>query len=243
MSSFPQFAEQLAPLTSCITLIPRSIPPPIDTDSGSLQRKTASHTMSTSTNKKGLPSGRHSSSQLSRLCRACQSVLTRDDLKLFQSYPHHSSLEDLIEAKGMDCYICSYLFRSLGSMPDDIQEALRLAAEGRTPDNMVADETYTGGGTSDPRADLVRDLPSFWGETPGVSFTCLILRFRYGSYLTISGALNPSYEGYFPLNTTAYDGSFRTMWDELSSSLQSSSLKSRFMVVPDQGILILILLL
>lgn len=193
-----------------------------------------SHTMGTSTEEIHMSDGRHPSSQLSRLCPACQSVLTRDDLEINKKYLHHNSLEAFIKAKHMNCYVCSHLFRPLGSIPEDIQEALRLAAERKKLDNVVEDGTqFTDDGASKPRADLVQNLARHRGEATSVSCTCLYFYCSRGSCLKIQGDLNPLYNVYFPLNTLIYDISLRAMWEKLRDSLFSAE---RLMIVPHQGI-------
>lgn len=111
--------------------------------------------MGTLTDKAHVPGEMHSSSQLSRLCHACQSVLTRDDLQVDKNYPHHISPEAFVEANRMKCYICSHVFTSLGSVLEDIQEILwravkktgrrvvrkilKQAAQGKAADGVVQD--------------------------------------------------------------------------------------------------------
>lgn len=162
----------------------------------------------------------------------------RDDLKVGEAYLHHSSLDDFIEAKHTNCYICSLLFLSLDSIPEEIQEILMLAADVKTPDDVVKDETRCiNDDTSDLRADLAQAIPGSdrkpRAKPQGVSCTCLQFHRSSGSHLEVLGFLNPSYEGFFPLNTTRYNYSLNELWKNLRLALSKAN---ELIIVPDQGI-------
>lgn len=186
---------------------------------------------------------KHPSSQPSRLCHACQSVLTRDDLEAHKKYTHHSSLDAFIEANRMNCYVCSHVFRSPGSKPEDIQEILRQAAEGKTPDVVAKDETQsTDYNTSNPRVDFRHWISTFEeGREPRVSFTDLEIEYHGGRgyYLKFCIALNPFYEGFLPPNTESYDTLLSAMWHKFALAFDHVD---SLLIVPDQRMSMLTLI-
>lgn len=201
-----------------------------------------------------MPDETHSPSQLSRLCHACQCILTRDDLEVDKYYTHHSSPEDLIEANRMKCYVCEHVFRSLGSFLEDIQDILRQAAKEEMADGVVQDDTRSRDdsasdsvaedetqSTDHSASDLAGIFRSWMsdrqeGREPCVSFTELEICCYRGSYLLIQVGLNPFYEGFFPPNTKPYDILLGAAWEKLRFAFLRVK---RLMIVPDQGISIL----
>lgn len=167
--------------------------------------------------------------QLSRLCQACLSVLTSENLELREVYSHHNDLKGFVVASRMRCYICSWLFAALSQ---DSQERLGLLAEGRLPGDMVVRgaNLIDGRDFSDERAKLsdfiqknvtpsMRKKPS--EDETGASFTVMEIEPRPWIPKTISVLLNPSYEGYFPLLIPVYDGWLRELWETVTSELST----------------------
>lgn len=159
-------------------------------------------------------------SQPTRLCQACLSVLTRDDLEVGKDYPHHSTLRALVEASNTRCYVCSWLLSQLWEYD---QNVLRQLAEGRTPHHMIVEEDgTTNTGASDQRTELIdhlRDAIGKRGESVScISFTTMRIEdpFIYETCHKISAHLNPSYEGYFPLDREVYDTLLKNYWQRLS---------------------------
>lgn len=194
--------------------------------------------MRTSTDEIQVLGDGHSSNQLCRLCRACQSVLTRDDLQVDEAYLHHSSLDDFIEAKHTNCYICSHLFLSLHSIPEEIQEVLRLAADVQTPDSVIEEETQSmNDNTSELRHDFAQPIPwsdvKLRGKALGGSCTCLRIQRPRRSYLELLCFLNPFYEGFFPLNTMDFNYSLSGLWKDLRLALFKTK---GLIMIPDQGL-------
>lgn len=167
-------------------------------------------------------SGRgQSSSQPTRLCQACLSVLARDDLEVGRDYPHHSTLKAFVEASDMTCYVCSWLLSQIWVKHRNI---LGQLAEGTTPHHMIVEEgETTDTGASDPRAELI-DRLRIGNEMSGESvswgsFTTMRIEAPdiYESCYQISAYLNPSYEGYFPLERGAYDTLLKKLLDNIIS--------------------------
>lgn len=161
-----------------------------------------------------------STSQPSRLCQACLSVLKRDGLELETYYPHHSTLRAFIEASKIRCYVCSWI---LSQVPENDQRILERLAQGKAPDYMTVEEDEnTDTGVSDPRAklrDCLRDRFGAWDESVSWdSFTAMEIRPWVGSQdcRRISVYLNPSHEGYFPLDTRVHDTFLSNYWKALA---------------------------
>lgn len=166
------------------------------------------------------------SSQPTRLCQACLSVLARDNLEVERDYPHHSTLRAFVEASNTKCYVCSWL---LSQVWEDYRNTLGQLAEGITPHYMIVEEgETTDTGASDLRAELIyqlRKVNAFQkvNETSGesvswVSFTTMRIEApaSYESCCKISAYLNPSYEGYFPLDREIYNRLLRDYWLRLA---------------------------
>lgn len=163
---------------------------------------------------------RQSPTQSTRLCQACLSVLARDDLEVERNYPHHGTLRAFVEASDMRCYVCSWV---LSPLPENGQSILRLLAKGTNPHHMIVEEgKTTDPGASDPRAKLIDRLRKIIGargeSVSWVSFTTMRIEAPtdFEGYRKISAYLNPSYEGYFPLDWVFYDDFLKDYWIRLS---------------------------
>lgn len=160
-----------------------------------------------------------SASQSSRLCHACLSVLTRHDFQEYKCYPHHDSLKAFMEASRKRCYICSWM---LSILPESYEESLRALAQGMISDNMIATDTQDS--VSDSiRAGLPQILrigKSWLKWDSRVRFTGMHIRRGRPAddEVMIAIYLNPSYKGYFPLNTRIYDNWLSDFWGKVESS-------------------------
>lgn len=161
-----------------------------------------------------------SPSQPTRLCQACLYVLERDNLEVQKNYPHHNTLRAFVEASNMRCYVCSWL---LSQVWEDSRNILGQLAEGIIPHQMIVEEgETTDTGASDPRAELINRLRNINGEgsesVSWVSFTTMRIEALAESEgcCKISAYLNPSYEGYFPLDGGLYDTLLKDYWIKLS---------------------------
>lgn len=182
-------------------------------------------------------STKQSTSQPSLLCQACQSVLTRDKLNFDEFHPHHSSLETFIEASGVRCYICSWLFSGLSV---DTQDSLRLLVEGRLQDNMNMEEAQiTDGGISNSKTEFLDHIGgrmTKWDKSVSwVSFTGMQIVSTRGPYLQVWVQLNPLYTGYFPLKTNIYDKSLKAMWEKVAN--HTTQPRSAPLIITHQGLL------
>lgn len=178
----------------------------------------------------------------SRLCQACLSVLTRDDLEIAKLYAHHIDLKGFVEASRMKCYICSWVFAGLSQ---DVQEALRLLAEGKIPANVITHKVEPGiGRKSDHRTRLRNYLEDYWVEGGGVgpgndlSWLSLIgMKIQPSSagqpHMEILVLLNPFYEVYFPLTTTVDDEWICNLWKTVREEISSPIRKP--MIITDEG--------
>lgn len=187
-----------------------------------------------------------SASQPSRLCQACLSVLERDGLELGTCYPHHSTMRGFVEASNTRCYVCSYLLSRLQRhWPQSLRVILEQLAEGEALDRIFVEEDEDIiSGVSYPRADLrscLRDVIETWDESVSwVSFTVMRIEARVGSedYRRVSVYLNPSHEGYFPLDTGVYDNLLWDYWRFLATRMPWTD---RLLLTSHEGISILTL--
>lgn len=170
------------------------------------------------------PRGGQSAIVLRRLCPACLSVITRQDFERKRCYPHHRSLKRFLEASSMGCYICSWMFEAL---PISHQEVLMARAEDRISDNMVAldSDDSTSNHRADFRDSLQREQTVWsvkWGSR--VSFTGMVIAqpINVGDEADVSILLHPSYKGYFPPNTTLYDGWLKNFWEDMVKHTEST---------------------
>lgn len=171
---------------------------------------------------------RQSTSQSSHLCQACLSVFERDDLESrpYCYYPHHSNLDNFIEAAQARCCVCSPMFSSL---PIDKQESLRLLAAGIEPDGHPVQSLQ--------KTRLETVFESFSPETDANSLRCFLesqvslapkdfvsfTRMWFSSpsprALVIRIGLEPLYETFFPPEMGRYSDSLRKMWMNVADYL------------------------
>lgn len=185
--------------------------------------------MDKATDDSARPSGGSSQpfSQPSRLCRACSSVLERQDLELQKFYPHHSSLAGFIEAADEGCYVCSQLFSSLQIW---CQENLRLLAVGKPPVEDSIDKSVLIHGQIIAFPEIYSDqvardarFRDMYGQPSFVSFTMMKLvhipceggeereTYKMGYWrITVKESL--MYEAYLPPHLGAYHSSLKLLW-------------------------------
>lgn len=162
-----------------------------------------------------------SSGQPSRLCQACLSVLTRDDLELCKNYHHHKNPKSLVEAAHAMCYACSPLFWSL---PPDAQRSLEQLAEGRMPDGLAFPKRYTNSheesGPDDSNSPnhvySARDEWAYYdNDTSWGSVTWICVKPSTPESLKIDVGLR-RFEAFSSLlHTNVYYNTIREMWERI----------------------------
>lgn len=186
-----------------------------------------------------------SAGQSSRLCQACLSVLEQDGLNLGIFYPHHSTMRDFIKASNTRCYVCSDLLSRFQKLWPQLMVIFEQLAEGEALDRIfVGKDADKIRSVSDSRAELrscLRDVIETWDESVSfVSFTVMRIKARVGSedYRRVSVYLNPSHEGYFPLDTGVYDN---FLWDYWRFLATRELWHDRLLLTSHEGISILTL--
>lgn len=164
------------------------------------------------------PGSAQSSSQPSRLCQACLSVLTRDGLEVWGSYDHHRSPKSLVDAARAMCCICSPLFSSL---PPDEQRGLVQLAEGRIPDWCEHSGPENSNSPVHVRSAGDAEWPYYDNGTSWGSITKMKLKqpFISSKYLQVLVYISEFDEVSFPPHMTVNCSTLEDMWREISLHL------------------------